>query len=101
LTQIHMGHIPLNFYLHHIKRSESSNCVACQGRGLAAKETLTHYLFKCEAYNRECHELDQWMRRDSRDLATLVSTEKGVKALVNFVNKTGQLSPAKGEISVS
>jgi hypothetical protein len=41
------------------------------------------------------------MRRDLRDLAALVSTEKGVKALVSYVNKTWWLSPAKGEFMVS
>ena len=53
LTQIRTGHIALNFYLHRIKKSETSNCTACQGRRLPAKETLTHILFDCEAYNRE------------------------------------------------
>ena len=59
LTQICTGHIPLNFYLHCIKKSEMSNCTACQRRRLPAKETLTHFLFECEAYNRERHELDR------------------------------------------
>ena len=58
LMQIHTGHIPLNFYLHHIKKLETSNCTEHQGQGPIAKETIMHFLFKCEAYNREHHELD-------------------------------------------
>jgi hypothetical protein len=37
------------------------------------------------------------MRRDSRDLAALLSTEKGVKALISYVNKTGRLHSGKGK----
>ena len=97
LTQICTGHIPLNFYLHHIKKSETSNCTACQGQRSPVKETLTHFLFECKAYNRERHELDCQMRRDSRDLAALLSTKKGVNALINYVNKMGCLHSGKGK----
>ena len=101
LTQVRTGHIPLNFYLHRIKKSDTSDCNACQTRGLSTKETITHFLFECGEYNKERHELDREMRRDSRDLSALMSSEKGVKALVSYIVKTGRLCQPKGEYPVS
>ena len=88
LTQIHTGHIPLNFYLHQIKKAESSNCTVCQGHGLPTKETIMHFLFECSTFNKEQHELDKQTGKDSRDLPTLLSSKKGVKALVQWLTDT-------------
>ena len=33
LTQMWTGHIPLNSYLHHIKKSDTRRCKSCWGRG--------------------------------------------------------------------
>jgi len=93
--QVCTGHIPLNYYLHQIKKVNMSDCNACQSRGSSTKETITHFLFKCKAYNKEQHKLDCKMRRNSRDLSALLSTKKGVKALVSYVDKP------KGEYPVS
>ena len=101
LTQIRTGHIPLNLYLHRIKKVDSSDCTTCQDRGQTTKETLTHFLFECEAYNREQHELDCEMRRDSRDLSALLGLAKGVKVLIDYIDKTGRLRQSKGEYLVS
>ena len=71
------------------------------------KEGVTHqrnhhtFFFECEEYNKEWHELDCRMRRDSRDLSALLSSEKGVKALVSYIDKTRRLQRPKGDYSVS
>ena len=41
------------------------------------------------------------MSRDSRDLTVLLSMEKGVKALISYVNKTECLHLGKGEYTIS
>ena len=41
------------------------------------------------------------MRRDSRDLTTLLGSMKGVKALINYIDKTGRLQQTKGEYPAS
>ena len=60
------------------------------------KETLTHVLFECWAYNKEQHEL-----RDSRDLMALMGSDKGIKALISFINRMGCLNSTKGEYLVT
>lgn len=101
LMQLCMGHVPLNFYLHRIKKEDTSNCNTCQGQEPPAKETITHFLFECQPYNKEWHELDCKMRRDSRDLSTLLRSEKGIKALVSYIDKTGRLTHTKGDYLIS
>ena len=101
LMQIRTGYIPLNFYLHQIKKAEMRNCTACQGHGPPTKETIMHFLFKCGTVNKEWHELDKQMGKDSRDLPTLLSSNKGVKALVSYINRMRCLHTTKREHLVS
>ena len=41
------------------------------------------------------------MRRDSRDLMALMGSNKGIKALISFVNRTEHLNSTKGEYPVT
>jgi len=66
-----------------------------KAEGHPLKELSPTSFFKCKAYNKEQHKLDCKMRRNSRDLSALLSTKKGVKALVSYVDKP------KGEYPVS
>jgi hypothetical protein len=55
LMQLRSGHLPLNFYLYRIKKSETKNCRACRPEpgDEALKETISHFLYDCEAYTIE------------------------------------------------
>ena len=45
LTQLRMGHIPLNKHLHRLKKSPSPLCPYC----LHTDESVHHFLFECQA----------------------------------------------------
>src|ERR1700674_5022538 len=49
LMQVRSGHIPLNSYLHRIKKLDTKSCQLCQpvpGEDRPA-ETVNHYIFEC------------------------------------------------------
>ncbi|EJD46539.1 hypothetical protein AURDEDRAFT_39503, partial [Auricularia subglabra TFB-10046 SS5] len=46
ITQLRIGHAPLNKHLHRIKRHEHPTCDACG----AAPESVRHYLLECRQY---------------------------------------------------
>ncbi|KIM22692.1 hypothetical protein M408DRAFT_47261, partial [Serendipita vermifera MAFF 305830] len=46
LTQLRTNHVPLNFYLHRIKRVESADCPHCPG----IIEDIDHVLLNCGNY---------------------------------------------------
>ena len=48
LTQLRLGHIPLNTYLHRIRKAESPLCPYC----LEVHETVIHYLIRCPALDK-------------------------------------------------
>jgi len=51
LMQLRTGHILLNSYLFHIKKSATSHCESCWGIArLTIKEMVIYFLFECQAY---------------------------------------------------
>ncbi|MBW0502317.1 hypothetical protein O181_042032 [Austropuccinia psidii MF-1] len=48
IHQLRAGHVPLNDYLHQIKRADSPMCQHCNKR-----ETPFHYLIKCRNFNTQ------------------------------------------------
>ena len=51
IMQLHTGHIALNKHLHRIHHSPSPICPNCND---GAEESVFHFLFICNCYNREC-----------------------------------------------
>jgi ribonuclease HI len=64
LIQIRSGHIPLNAHLYKLNCVDSDKCQACHTRRgtIPTRETITHFLFDCPAYQDERH----YPRRRSR-----------------------------------
>ena len=59
LIQLRSGHIPLNTHLFHLSCFKTDKCQACcTYRGTSSRETVTHFLFECPAYQDEQHHLD-------------------------------------------
>jgi ribonuclease HI len=93
LFQLRTEHIPLNKYLHRIKRSETDKCPSClQIPGQLRKETVQHLLFECRAYRTQRHQLERKLGRNARDLKTIFRNKEHTKALLQFVSQTGRLS---------
>ncbi len=86
LFQIRMNHIPLNAYLFRFKRADSDGCPHCGKR-----ETVHHFINECKSYSRERHTLRVVTGRGGTSLKTLMSTEKYLAALIEYIVKTKRL----------
>jgi hypothetical protein len=53
LLQVRSGHLPLNHYLHRIKKSDTERCQACRLNpgDETPKETVKHFLYNCDTYS--------------------------------------------------
>ncbi|KIM27278.1 hypothetical protein M408DRAFT_71511, partial [Serendipita vermifera MAFF 305830] len=86
LTQIRTNHLPLNTYLHRIKKIDNPACQRC----LESDEDLRHFLFTCPAYRGARLKLQRALKRSSENLEILLADEKGVKHLLTYVHETGR-----------
>lgn len=92
LMQIRSGHIPLNAYLFRISKTDSPFCSAChvdQGEE-TPQETVTHFLFECKAHDEQRTRLAKKIGRANLNLKNIMQDEKRMRALANFVTKTGR-----------
>ncbi len=84
ITQLYIGHVPLNDYLKRFKKVDSARCPACG----AAPETVRHFLLECPIYTHE-----RWIlarRLSSRDreltLENIMRDEEAFLSLSNYIN---------------
>ena len=89
LNRIRSNHLPLNVFLHRIKRAENPTCTQC---GLA-DETTRHFLFECSAFREVRRATLDGLGRDSRNTRFLLSTKEGAKVLLSYVKNTRRLEP--------
>jgi ribonuclease HI len=94
LTQLHTNHIPLNFYLFCIKRSDSPDCPHCPG----TIKDVSHYLFTCPNYTAPCAKLREKAGRKAHSVCFLTNTIKGSQLLLRFINETGRLTMLMGKL---
>ncbi|KNZ77677.1 hypothetical protein J132_04496 [Termitomyces sp. J132] len=88
LTQLRMGHLPLNHHLFHIRRSESPTCPYCQG---ITVETVAHFLFQCPQYKHERHiHLVRPLKCKAESISLLLSSPAALKHLFRFAEATKQ-----------
>ena len=93
VLQIHSGHLPLNHYLHKIKKSQTSNCPSCHVAHNAppAPETIMHFLFHCPAHNIARDNLIEKIGPQHLNLADIMSKTDNILHLIDYVNKTEHL----------
>jgi hypothetical protein len=94
LTQLRTNHIPLNFYLFRIKRSDSPDCPHCPG----ITEDVDHYLFTCPNYEAPRAKLREIAGRKAYSTTFLTNTTKGTRLLLRYINKTRRLTPTMGAL---
>ena len=98
MMQLRTGHIPLNFYLHRIKKSATRRCESCWGIArLEITETVIHFLFECQAYAAERYDMDRALGRQSRDFQGIMSSLEGVKELLKYVGRTARFKKTLGD----
>jgi len=84
LIQLRTGHIPLQKYLHKIRKVSLPRCPAC----LIQDETVHHYLLTCPAYRPQRGQLERTMRRAARSISMLLVNPKVFPHLFQYVNAT-------------
>ena len=92
VNQLRSNHVALNFYLHRIQKRDDPHCEHC----LATRETVRHFLLECPAHREtRRHTLDP-LGRNSRSISYLLSTSKGIEAIVRYVAITRRFQKPEG-----
>ena len=94
LTQLRTKHIPLNFYLHRIKRADSAHCPHCPGR----VESIRHFLFECRNYTRAREALKAKAGRDAFSIRHLLGSPAGTKHLLEYIHGTRRFETTLGRL---
>jgi ribonuclease HI len=93
IMQLRTGHFPLNYYLRRIGKVGSDKCTKCQDDpdDVQVKETITHFLFECQAYDEERLDLTAKIGRSRLSISKIMKNADRMKALVTYINRTGRL----------
>ena len=81
LNQLRSNHVALNFYLHRIQKRDDLHCEQCP----TVRETVRHFLLECPAHSEARRSTFDSLGRNSRSISYLLSTSKGIKAMVRYV----------------
>jgi len=96
--QIQMGHMPLNSYLHRIKKLNTRHCESCWGRGRQeVTETVVHFLFECQEYAVEQYDMDKVLGHHSRDLQVILASLDNIKELLKFIGRMARFKKTLGD----
>ena len=87
LFQLRSGHVPLNTYLHRVKKEDSPICPSCH----QYRETVMHYILHCEAFTAARHFMFHAAGRDARNLGKLLSTTELLPHLFKYIKSTQRL----------
>lgn len=100
LTQIRCGHIPLNTYLKKIGKRANDYCNWCRKNlRIRTPETVNHFILDCQEHKWARAEMNHKLgRSNSYELAKILNTEKGIKALLNFINDTKRFRDTHGQL---
>ena len=85
LTQLRMGHSPLNQHLFRIHCSETPTCPHCQG---LMPETVCHFLLICPHYQNEHHRLRRKLRQKAESISFILSNPITSKPLLSYIHAT-------------
>ena len=87
LFQLRSGHVPLNVYLHRIKKVDSPTCPNCH----LFRETVMHFVLHCVAHAEARQTMFNAAGRDARNLGKLLSTPELLPHLFQFIRSTDRL----------
>ena len=86
IFQLQVRHVPLNQYLHWFKQANSPHCPACGH----PEETAEHFLLQCPKYVHERWPLLNQARGSAPKLKKLLTSQKLLIPLANFIEATGR-----------
>ena len=81
VNQLRSNHVALNFYLHRIQKRDDPYCEHCP----TDRETVQHFLLECPARREARRTTLDLLGRNSRSISYLLSTSKGIEAMVRYV----------------
>ncbi|EJD43310.1 hypothetical protein AURDEDRAFT_34350, partial [Auricularia subglabra TFB-10046 SS5] len=87
ITQLRIGHAPLNRHLHRIKRHDHPTCDAC---GTAPESALSGGLLECPQYRSQRERMRHSLGRGYERLDALLSTATGITAVLKYIAATGR-----------
>ena len=96
LFQLRCGHVPLNKYLHRIKRVDSPTCSACN----QYEETISHFLLHCPAYSVPRLQMRNALSGGALTIARLLS-QKSLPHLFQFIQATARFSDILGDLTLA
>ena len=85
--------MPLNSYLHKIKRAESNKCQSCKSHPEDEEtppETINHFLYNCEAYTQQRRILAHAIGAANLPLREIMMETKHMRELVRYITRTGR-----------
>lgn len=92
ITQLRIGHIPLNKHLHRVGKSDTPLCPACERR----PETVRHFLMECPCFARHRWKMRIGLGSKSDRISTLLSTPLGIQRVLTYVKNTRRLRMMNG-----
>lgn len=84
ITQLRIGHAPLNRHLHRIKKHDHPTCDACG----AAPESVRHFMLECPAHALQRQPMMLSLGRGYDRLDMLLSTPTGIAATIKYARAT-------------
>ena len=94
--QIQTKHIPLNYYLKRIGKTDSDKCLKCNENenpnNVQVTETIPHFLFECQAHDEARQSLVDKIGRSHFMVPKIMKNTDHMKALVTFINRTGRFN---------
>ena len=83
--QLRTGHIGLNKHLHRLNCTPNLLCNNCDEQ---ADEMIHHFLFECQRYRQERHELQRHKWHRALDLSNLLTDTNATIPLLNYIHST-------------
>lgn len=87
LFQLYSGHVPLNAYLHRVKKVDSPTCPGCHQH----RETVMHFILMCDTHKVARRAMFSAAGRDARNLGKLLTTPDLLPHLFRYIRDTGRL----------
>ena len=95
LTQLRIGHIPLNKHLHLINRNDNPYC----NHGTNAPKDVEHFILHCSKYAIQRHELVTSIKKIHTRHDTSYPIQVIIRHTPNFINATHRFTHIYGDFS--
>jgi ribonuclease HI len=96
LIQLRTRHIPLNFHLARIKRTDTPDCPHCRS---GTRETLLHYILFCPHYDTARSNIRGIIQKEKNAIAFLMGNRRGIPPLLRYIGETKRFHTIFGDVT--